>query len=75
MYFEKSRNLKNIEKKKKSFLNKTKNWNKYWKKIGYFSIFNSVKSPMSRKENVGFPDGPDFENSLDFRTVMSGKAF
>ena len=31
----------------------------------FFSIF---KSPVSRKENILFPDSPDFENLPDFRT-------
>ena len=31
-------------------------------------IFRSFKSPASGKENVRFPDSPDFENSPDFRT-------
>ena len=34
----------------------------------FFSIFNSVKSPASGKENVRFPDSPNFEISPDFRT-------
>ena len=34
--------------------------------IGIF--FSSVKSPASGKENVRFPDSPDFENLPDFRT-------
>ena len=39
---------------------------KFEKKIGdFFSIF---KSPASRKENVRFPDSPEFENSPDFGT-------
>ena len=29
---------------------------------------NKFKSPASGKENVRFPDSPDFENSPDFRT-------
>ena len=43
---------------------------KIWKKkiLDFFSIF---KSPASGKENVRFPDSPDFENLLD---VMSGWA-
>jgi hypothetical protein len=45
----------------------------FWKKkfmkiLIFFSIFHSVKSPVSGKENVRFPDSPDFENSPDFRT-------
>jgi hypothetical protein len=32
------------------------------------NIFHSVKSPASGKENVRFPDSPDFENSPDIRT-------
>jgi hypothetical protein len=31
-------------------------------------IFKSVKSPASGRENVRFPDSPDFENLPDFRT-------
>ena len=34
----------------------------------FSSIFKRVKSPASGKENVRFPDSPDFENLLDFRT-------
>ena len=34
----------------------------------FFLIFRSFKSPASGKENVRFPDSPDFENSPDFRT-------
>ena len=33
-----------------------------------FSFFRSVKSPASGKENVRFPDSPDFDNLPDFRT-------
>ena len=32
------------------------------------STFKSVKSPASGKENVRFPDSPDFENLPDIRT-------
>jgi hypothetical protein len=32
------------------------------------STFKSGKSPASGKENVRFPDSPDFENLPDFRT-------
>ena len=38
------------------------------KKSFFISIFKNVKSPVSGKENVRFPDSPDFENSLDFQT-------
>ena len=38
------------------------------KRIGSFSIFKSVKSLASGKEDVQFPDSPDFENLPDFRT-------
>ena len=41
---------------------------KKMKKIDFFNIFISVKSPVSGKENVRFPDSPDFEKSLDFQT-------
>ena len=34
----------------------------------FFSIFNSVKSLAPGKENVRFPDSPDFVNFLDFLT-------
>ena len=34
----------------------------------FLSIFKSVKSPASGKENVRFLDSPDFENLPDFRT-------
>ena len=47
---------KNFETKKKS--------NFFW----IFSTFTSVKSPASRKENVRFPDSPDFVNFPVFRT-------
>ena len=41
----------------------------FWKKkLDFFSIFNSSKSPATGKENVRFPDSPDFENFPDFRT-------
>jgi hypothetical protein len=33
----------------------------------YISIFNSVESPVSGKENVLFPDIPDFVNFTDFQ--------
>ena len=37
--------------------------------LDFFSMyFLSFKSPVSRKENVWFPDSPDFKNLLDFRT-------
>ena len=35
--------------------------------LKFFSIF---KSPASRKENVRFPDSPDFDNLPDFRTGL-----
>ena len=38
--------------------------NKQTKKI----IFKSFKSPASGKENVRFPDSPDFEKLPDFQT-------
>ena len=39
------------------------------KTIGFFIfIFNCVKSLPSGKNNVLFPDSPDFENFPDFRT-------
>jgi hypothetical protein len=43
---------------------KKKNWTQI-KKIWFFfsSIFNSANSLASGKENVRFPDSPDFENS------------
>ena len=34
----------------------------------FFSIFKTVKSPASGKENVRFPDSPDFEIFPDFQT-------
>ena len=34
----------------------------------FFSIFNSVKSPVSRKGYVQFLGSPDFVNFPDFRT-------
>ena len=55
---EKNSREKNLKKKKR-----IKNENP-----SFFSIFNSVKSPASGKENVGFRDSPDFVNFLDFRT-------
>ena len=36
----------------------------------FFLIFRSFKSPASGKENVRFPDSPDFENLPDFRTGL-----
>ena len=58
-----------------------KNWKNFFEKkngekifLGFFkfwifkNIFKSVKSPASEKENVRFPDSPDFENLPDFRT-------
>ena len=47
-----------------------KNVNKQKKFEFYFILyfFRSFKSPASGKENVRFPDSPDFENSLDFQT-------
>ena len=33
-----------------------------------FSQYGSLSSPASGKENVRFPDSPDFENLPDFRT-------
>ena len=33
-----------------------------------FPISKSVKSLASRKENVRFPDSPDFEKKMDFQT-------
>ena len=50
------------------FENKQKKINLEKKKMIFFSIFESLKSPLSEKEKVRFPDGPDFENLLDFRT-------
>ena len=51
------------------------NFWKFWKfKFKFFhflilfSVFNSVKSPASRKETVQFQDSPDFENSPDLWT-------
>ena len=38
------------------------------KKIEKKIYFLSVKSPTSGKENVRFPNSPDFEKVLDFRT-------
>ena len=55
-----------IEKKKKSKKNlefKIQNLEFF-----FFSTFKSVKSPVSGKENVLFPDSPDFENYLNVRT-------
>ena len=40
---------------------KKKNWI-------FFSIFKSVKSPSSGKENIWFLDSPDLENLPDFGT-------
>ena len=48
---------KNFEKKKNS---------KFF--FSFFFVFNSIKSPVSGKENVRFLDSPDFENSPDFQT-------
>ena len=56
-------------------INKKKIWKKkiekkVWKKkVLIFSfIFKSVKSPASGKENIRFPDSPDFVNFPDIRT-------
>ena len=42
------------------------------RKIGFLKIFSSIfksfKSPASGKENVWFPDSPDFDNFPEFRT-------
>ena len=54
--------LDQINKQKKSW---KKNLEK--KKLERKSIFKSVKSPASRKENVQFSDSPDFKNLPDFR--------
>ena len=37
-------------------------------KFLFFWIFFYFKSPASGKENVRFPDSPDFENLPEFRT-------
>ena len=34
----------------------------------FFIFFPILKSPASGKENVRFPDSPDFDNLPDFRT-------
>ena len=34
--------------------------------LDFFSVFKSVKSPASVKENVWFPDSPDFKSLPDF---------
>ena len=44
---------------------------KIWKKKNYFLFFYFFpifKSPASGKENVRFPDSPDFDNLPDFQT-------
>ena len=53
-----------------NLVSKVLNWDVWTiKKIDFFlAIFKSVKSPASGKENVRFPDSPDFENLPDFRT-------
>ena len=43
---------------------------KWKKKYEIFEIFSIFKSPASRKENVRFPDSPDFDNLPDFRTGL-----
>ena len=48
-----------MKKKRKKFVNKV---------LDVFSIFKSVKRTESGKDNVQFPDSPDFENLQDFRT-------
>ena len=48
--------------------NNNKNWKQNFEKQIFFSIFKSVKSTASGKENVRFPDSPDLENFPDFRT-------
>ena len=68
--------LKKIKKKLKKKELKKKIWKKKFEKKKniyiffwiFSSIFKSFKSPASGKENVRFPDGPDFENLPDFRT-------
>ena len=50
---------------------KLKIWKKnlkffFWK--NFLDFFSISKSPASGKENVRFPDSPDFENLLDFQT-------
>ena len=47
-----------------SKIEKKNKWNVYI----FFSVINSAISPLSGKENIQFPDSPDFENSLNFRT-------
>ena len=43
--------------------------------IIFFGIFfNTVKSLAYGTKNVWFPNSPDFENSLDFRTGLSSRA-
>ena len=36
--------------------------------MDFIIIFKSFKSPASGKENVRFPDSPDFETFPDFQT-------
>ena len=50
---------KNLEKKKK---------NVFWNFFLLFIKVLKLKSPASEKENVRFPDSPDFEKLPDFRT-------
>ena len=46
----------------------SKKYNLFFWFLIFSSIFKSFKSPASGKENVRFPDSPDFENLPDFRT-------
>ena len=50
------------------FENKQKNLEIFFLKFLLFLKVLKLKSPASGKENVRFPDSPDFENLPDFRT-------
>ena len=52
----------------KTFLKSSKPFVLFVSDKSLFSIFKSVKSPAFGKENVRFPDSPEFENLPDFRT-------
>ena len=58
---------KNLEKKKFE-KKKIERFEEIFFLLFFSYTFKSVKSPASGKENIRFPDSPDFENMLDFRT-------
>ena len=50
-----------------NMVSKNLKWDMYFQFFYFSSIFKSVKSPASGKENVLFQDSQDFENLPDFR--------